>query len=100
VPVYRTVAPEDTEKRRVEALLAGGAVDCITFTSSSTVRNFAELFDTTDLSSLLAGIEIACIGDITASTAAEYGLQTDIQPHEFTTDALAHAIADFYRGRS
>ncbi|HKS26808.1 MAG TPA: uroporphyrinogen-III synthase [Pyrinomonadaceae bacterium] len=96
VPVYRTVAPQDTEKRRVEALLAGGAVDCVTFTSSSTVRNFAELFDTTDLSSLLAGVQVACIGDITASTAAEHGLQTDIQPREFTTDALARAIADFY----
>ncbi|HYO92713.1 MAG TPA: uroporphyrinogen-III synthase, partial [Pyrinomonadaceae bacterium] len=72
----------------------------ITFTSSSTVRNFAELFDTTDLSSLLAGVEVACIGDITASTAGEYGLRTNIQPGEFTTDALARAIADFYSGRS
>jgi uroporphyrinogen III methyltransferase / synthase len=100
VPVYRTVAPRDTEKRRVEALLAGGAVDCITFTSSSTVRNFAELFDTTDLSSLLAGVQVACIGDITASTAAEYGLATNIQPKEYTTDALARAIADFYGARA
>lgn len=100
IPVYRTVAPQDTEKRRVEALLAGGAVDCITFTSSSTVRNFAELFDTTDLSSLLAGVCVACIGDITAATAAEFGLRTDIQPREFTTDALARAIADFYSART
>jgi uroporphyrinogen III methyltransferase / synthase len=100
VPVYRTVAPQDTEKRRVEALLAGGAIDCITFTSSSTVRNFAELFVTTDLSPLLAGVRVACIGDITSSTAAEYGLRTDIQPAEFTTDALARAIADFYRNRA
>lgn len=96
VPVYRTVAPRDTEKRRVEVLLAGGGVDCITFTSSSTVRNFAELFDTTDLGPLLAGVRVACIGDITASTAAEFGLQTHIQPTEFTTDALARAIAEFY----
>jgi uroporphyrinogen III methyltransferase / synthase len=100
VPAYRTVAPQDTEKRRVEALLAGGAVDCITFTSSSTVRNFAGLFDTTDLSSLLVSVKVACIGDITASTAAEYGLRTDIQPEEFTTDALARAIAEFYADRS
>jgi uroporphyrinogen III methyltransferase/synthase len=99
VPAYRTVAPQDTEKRRVEALLAGGAVDCITFTSSSTVRNFAELFDTTDLSILLAEVKVACIGDITASTAAEYGLRTDIQPQEFTTYALARAIAQFYANR-
>ena len=96
VPVYRTVAPHDTEKRRVEALLAGGAVDCITFTSSSTVRNFAGLFDTTDLSELLAGVHVACIGDITASTASEYGLRTDILPRQFTTEALARAIAAFY----
>ena len=100
VPAYRTVAPQDTEKRRVETLLAGGAVDCITFTSSSTVRNFAELFDTTDLSRLLVDVKVACIGDITASTAAEYDLQTDIQPTEFTTDALARAIAEFYARRS
>jgi uroporphyrinogen III methyltransferase/synthase len=96
VPVYRTVAPRDTQKRRVEALLAGGGVDCITFTSSSTVRNFAELFDTGDLSHILKGVSIACIGDITASTAAEFGLRTHIQPAEFTTEALARAIADFY----
>lgn len=96
VPAYRTVAPQNTGKRRVEALLAGGAVDCITFTSSSTVRNFAELFDTTDLSALLAGVQVACIGDITASTAAEYGLRTNIQPGEFTTEALGRAIAEFY----
>lgn len=100
VPAYRTVAPQDTERRRVEALLAGGSIDCITFTSSSTVRNFAELFDTTDLSGLLAGVAVACIGEITAATAAEYGLKTDIQPVEFTTDALAAAIADFYSKRS
>ena len=97
VPAYRTVAPHNTEKRRVEALLAGVAVDCITFTSSSTVRNFAELFDTTDLASLLTGVRVACIGDITATTAAEYGLRTDILPKEFTTDALAQAIADYYK---
>lgn len=100
VPVYRTVAPRDTEKRRVEALLAGGAIDCVTFTSSSTVRNFAELFGTNDLSRLLAGVRVACIGDITASTAAEFGLQTHIQPNEFTTEALARAIAEFYAASS
>jgi uroporphyrinogen III methyltransferase/synthase len=100
VPVYRTVAPRDTEKRRVEAMLAGGAVDCVTFTSASTVRNFAELFDTTDLSALLEGVQVACIGDITASTAAEYNLRTDIQPEESTTHALTRAIAKFYENKN
>ena len=96
VPAYRTVRPQTSERGRVEALLAGGAVDCITFTSSSTVVNFAGLFDTTDLSRLLEGVHVACIGDITAATAAEYNLHTDILPNEYTIPALTRAIVNFY----
>jgi uroporphyrinogen III methyltransferase/synthase len=96
VPVYRTVAPQTTERARVEALLVGGAVDCITFTSASTVKNFAALFDTRDLGELLGDVKVACIGDITARTAADYNLSIDIQPAEFTTTALARAIAEHF----
>jgi uroporphyrinogen III methyltransferase/synthase len=96
VPAYRTVRPQTSERGRVEAMLAGGAIDCITFTSSSTVSNFAQLFDTTDLSQLLEGVTIACIGDITAATAAEYNLRTDILPNEYTIPALTRAIVDYY----
>ncbi|MDX6693949.1 MAG: uroporphyrinogen methyltransferase / synthase [Blastocatellia bacterium] len=98
VAVYRTVRPQTQERGRIEALLAGGGVDCITFTSSSTVHNFAHLFDTGDLSQLLDGVKIACIGDITASSAAEHNLRVDIQPTEYTTPALARAIAAYYAG--
>ena len=48
------------------------------------------------LSEMLAGVRVACIGGITAQTAAEYGLRADIQPSEFTTPALARAVADFF----
>ena len=97
VPAYRTVKPDTTELGRTAALLEGGAIDCITFTSSSTVTNFAQLFDTTDLSRLLKGVAVACIGDITAMTAAQFGLNTDIQPHEYTITALARAIAEYFK---
>ncbi|MEJ7710602.1 MAG: uroporphyrinogen-III synthase [Pyrinomonadaceae bacterium] len=96
VAAYRTVRPQSIERGHLEALLTGGGVDCITFTSSSTVINFAQLFDTTDLRSLLEGVKVACIGDITARTAHEYGLSCDIQPNEFTTPALADAIAQYF----
>jgi uroporphyrinogen III methyltransferase / synthase len=96
VPAYRTVRPETTDRARVEAMLVGGGVDCVTFTSSSTVHNFAQLFDTRDLRPLLTGVRVACIGEITSATAAEYGLRTDIQPTEFTAPALARAIAEFF----
>jgi uroporphyrinogen III methyltransferase/synthase len=89
-----------TDRARIEALLLGGAVDCITFTSSSTVTNLAQLFDTRDLGELLKDVRVACIGDITARTAADYNLATHIQPAEFTTTALARAIADYFSQKS
>ncbi|MGH9967055.1 MAG: uroporphyrinogen-III synthase [Pyrinomonadaceae bacterium] len=95
VPAYRTVLPGDLDRGRLGALLAGGT-DCIAFTSSSTVKNLAQLLDLNDLSDSLKGVAIACIGDITGQTAAEHGLQTDIQPESFTIPALARAIADYF----
>ena len=95
VPAYRTELPADLDRGRIAAMLSGSA-DCIAFTSSSTVRNLARLFDTQDLSSMLAGVVIACIGDITATTAADYGLSVKIQPQQFTIPALAQAIAEHF----
>jgi uroporphyrinogen III methyltransferase/synthase len=95
VTTYRTVVPENLDRGRLSAMLAGGA-DCIAFTSSSTVKNFALLFDTHDLSKILSGVAIACIGEITAETAREHGLKTDIQPSQSTIVDLAKSIADYY----
>ena len=96
VPAYRTVRPESNERARVEGLLVGGGVDCVTFASSSAVINFAQLFDAHDLSPLFAGVRVACIGDVTAAAAADYGLRADIVPSESTARALARAVAEFY----
>jgi uroporphyrinogen III methyltransferase / synthase len=98
VPAYRTSLPPQLDRGRVAAMLSGGA-DCIAFTSSSTVRNLAQLFDTQDLSESLGGVVIACIGDITARTAADFGLQVEVQPEQFTIPALARAIADYFANK-
>jgi uroporphyrinogen III methyltransferase / synthase len=96
VTAYRTVIPENLDRGRLSAMLAGSA-DCIAFTSSSTVKNFALLFDTHDLSKILAGVTIAVIGDITAATVVEHGLKPDIKPDLSTVKDLAKAIADHYQ---
>lgn len=95
VPAYRTALPANLDRGRVAAMLSGSA-DCIAFTSSSTVRNLAQLFDTQDLSATLAGVVIACIGDITATTAKEFGLHVKIQPQHSTIPSLAEAIATYF----
>ena len=96
VPAYTTALPDNLDKGHVAAMLSGSA-DCIAFTSSSTVRNLATLFDTQDLSGPLKNVTIACIGDVTAGTANEYGLTVHIQPSEFTIPALARAIAEHFQ---
>lgn len=96
VPAYSTALPDDLDKGHVAAMLSGSA-DCIAFTSSSTVKNLATLFDTQDLSEPLKNVTVACIGDVTARIANEYGLTVQIQPSEFTIPALARAIAEHFQ---
>ncbi|HVF28953.1 MAG TPA: uroporphyrinogen-III synthase [Pyrinomonadaceae bacterium] len=93
VAAYRTVPPRQTDRARIEAMLVGGGIDCITFTSSSAVANFARLFDASDLRPILDGVKVACIGDITAQTATDFGLHTHIRPTEQTIPGMARAIA-------
>jgi len=95
VPAYQTVLPEDLDRGKLSAMLAGSG-DCIAFTSPSTIKNLAKLFDTHDLGKVLPGLAIACIGSVTATTALEYGLRVDIQPTTFTSADLAQAIADYF----
>ena len=95
VTAYQTVVPENFDRGRLSAMLAGSG-DCIAFTSPSTVKNLARLFDTHDLRAVLQGVVIACIGPITSAAAVEYGLHVDIEPTEQTVHALAIAIATYY----
>jgi uroporphyrinogen III methyltransferase / synthase len=97
VEAYRTVMPSDGLEPDTRRLLEQHAVDVATFTSSSTVTNFARLVGEADLSQLLRGAVIACIGPITADTAQTYGLTPTIIPHEYTIPAFAQAIVDFFK---
>jgi uroporphyrinogen III methyltransferase / synthase len=95
VPAYATRRAEAGTARLREAL-AAGTIDAVTFTSSSTARNFAELFTEDERRTWLARATVASIGPITAATAAEYGMQTDVMPNEYTIPALARALAEHF----
>jgi uroporphyrinogen III methyltransferase / synthase len=95
VPAYATRRAEASTTRLREAL-AAGTIDAITFTSSSTARNFAELFTEDERRTWLARLTVASIGPITATTAAEYGMRTDVMPGEYTIPALARALAEHF----
>jgi uroporphyrinogen III methyltransferase / synthase len=71
-------------------------IDLITFTSSSTVRNFRELLPSENFKTLMAGVTIASIGPITAQTAEESGFDVHIVAKSFTIEGLCEAICEHY----
>lgn len=91
VPAYQTVLPTGRSAAMLERF-RNGEIDCVTFTSSSTVTNFFNLFPKDEILPLLKKVIIACIGPITAKTAEEQGLRTDVMPSEYTIQALIQAL--------
>lgn len=97
VAAYQTVLPNH-EGERVLAKLRAGEIDCVTFTSSSTVTNFLRMFPQNEIMPVLAGTTIACIGPITGETAQKHGLTVTIMPSDYTIPGLAAAICDHFSG--
>jgi uroporphyrinogen III methyltransferase/synthase len=95
ISAYETVRPPD-KGDRVRSLLQKGEIDCITFTSSSTVENFAAMFPEEDLASLVGHATVACIGPITAETALQCGLVVSVMPAEYTIEALVNKIVEHF----
>jgi uroporphyrinogen III methyltransferase / synthase len=95
VPAYQTVLPRGRSTEMIERLRSG-EIDCLTFTSSSTVSNFFSLFEKGSILPLLKDVRIACIGPITAKTAEQHGIEVDIMPSEYTIAGLVHAICSHF----
>ena len=84
VEAYRTVQPEDAPVRDVLARHP----HWITFTSSSTVRNFLAIAGVESLKD----IKIASIGPVTSATARQAGLTVDVEANPHTIAGLVDAI--------
>lgn len=90
---YETVVPESSRTAILEALNSGNKPALITFTSSSTVKNFVELVGEETISSgLLDDVKLASIGPVTSATLNELGLRVDIEAKEYTISGLVEAI--------
>ena len=90
VAAYRTLAVGAPDE--LKALLADGQIDIVTFTSSSTVRNLAASLRGCALSGVMSRCLAACIGPVTARTAARLGIHVDVVAREHTIAGLVEAI--------
>jgi uroporphyrinogen-III synthase len=92
VEAYQTVVPDDANQR-LQAIFSQRPVpDAITFTSSSTVKNFLSVIVGTDIPAKLTNVKFASIGPVTSETLREYSLPVHIEADEYTMDGLAQAI--------
>ena len=91
VEAYETVVPQSS-RVRLEASLANPKrrPQVVTFTSSSTVKNFVTLLG--KKRAYLDGILMSSIGPVTSATLKEVGLKADIKAKEYTIPGLVTAI--------
>ena len=84
VALYETVA-EDPEP---EALEQAAGADYVTFTSSSTVRNFVDSVG----DGYPTGGRVVTIGPVTSEAARDAGLKVDVEAERHDVDGLVDAL--------
>lgn len=95
VTAYRTTLNTRAILQGRQLLLAG-EIDIITFTSSSTVTNLVAILG--EEREAISKASVACIGPITAATAAQAGLRVDTVAQRHTIPGLVEAIEQHFRG--
>ena len=101
IEAYETVVPQASAKL-LRTLLANARrrPHAITFTSSSTVRNFVQLLGLRSARTALIksashnGVHSASIGPVTSATLREFGLPVDIEAKQYTIPGLVAAILE------
>lgn len=100
VEAYRTIRPEG-DRARVREMLEAGDIHMVTFTSSSTVRNFIHMFEREGAAffTWMKKTAIACIGPVTAETAEKHGLKVTLVAPQYTIEALTSAISRHFSSK-
>lgn len=92
VVVYQTM-PGRGDAAAVREMMERGRLHAVTFTSSSTARNFVELLGIDGAADpRLQGITLVSIGPATTRTARELGLPIDLEAQEHTIEGLVEAL--------
>ncbi len=96
IVAYRTIVPQTLTSERLADILSDG-VDWVTFTSPSTVRNFAGLIADDKWVTFKENCKVACIGPVTAEAAKGLGLNVKVIATTHTIDALVEAMVNEVR---
>ena len=97
VPLYNTVKVSGENRDEIEADLLNGSINLVTFTSSSTVTNFLEMFPAHAPTVLLANVTVAVIGPTTQKTVEKCGVHVDVVAKEALVESLVEAVIEEYQ---
>lgn len=100
---YSIVSPiiYNTELRSLldepaQAIFDANRVDCLVFTSPSSVQAMMAILKASKQMSTLKQTLICAIGTTTKQACIEFGLTVNIVPKDFTVAAVAKAVTSFY----
>jgi uroporphyrinogen III methyltransferase/synthase len=101
VVAYRTMlgGGERDGDQDIYRMLLDRQIDAITFTSASTVKNFARIFGEEQAADLLRTTIVASIGPVTAEAAQQLGIATTVMPRRYTIPDLVDALVEHFRSR-
>jgi uroporphyrinogen-III synthase len=98
ITAYRTVLAPVRSRAKVRRLVTAHEVDAVVFTSASTVHGLVRLLG--DDRAALAGIEIACIGPVTAAAVTEEGFSPSVVAQRHTVEDLLDALVARHQARA
>jgi uroporphyrinogen III methyltransferase / synthase len=98
VVAYRTLlaaAGRDSD-HDIYRMLLDRQIDAVTFTSASTVKNFARILGEEQAADLLNTTVVASIGPVTAEAAQQLGITTRVMPERYTIPDLVGALVEHF----
>jgi uroporphyrinogen III methyltransferase/synthase len=101
VSAYRTLlaGSERDADQDIYRMLLERQIDAVTFTSASTVKNFAQIFGEEQAADLLRTTVVASIGPVTAEAAQQLGIHTTVMPERYTIPDLVDALVEHFRSQ-
>jgi uroporphyrinogen III methyltransferase/synthase len=95
---YRTVVAggERDSDHDIYRMLLERQIDAVTFTSASTVRNFARMLGEEQAADLLNTTVVAAIGPVTAEAAQQLGIRVGVVPRKYTIPDLVDALVEHF----
>jgi uroporphyrinogen III methyltransferase/synthase len=98
VVAYRTAlaSAEGDGGLDIYRMLLDREIDAVTFTSASTVRNFARILGPEQAADLLRTTVVASIGPVTAEAAQQLEIRTTVMPQRYTIPDLVDALVEHF----